>query len=493
MKIKSATETPRHRGSTMMAKTFHGIVAMALIASMLPGPVAAQSGNVTVIQNGTILTVTKGTIQKGSILIRDGKIAEVGTDLKVPAGATVIDATGMYVSPGIIDCHSHIAAEGSINEGSIAVSSMVAIADVIDPDDIDIYRELAGGTTTSNVLHGSANPIGGLNAVIKHRWGKDAKGLVFEGAPPGIKFALGENPKRSNFTPQPGQVRRYPNTRMGVMNVIRQAFIDAREYKKTWDAYNKRVAAGEKNAIPPRRDLKLEPLVEILEGKRMVHSHGYRSDELRQLLLLAEEFGFRIRTLQHVLEGYKIAKEMAQHGVGGSTFSDWWSYKNEAYDAIPYNAAIMAKYGVIVSINSDSAEEARHLNQEAAKSMKYGGMSETEALKMVTINPAIQLGIDKRVGSIETGKDADLVIWNKHPLSIYAVAQTSIIDGTVYFDRKKDIEHRAEIEKEKKALVEKEKAAAPARQGPPGKAPGAEGTPGGGRRRPPMSTDGGAR
>ncbi len=477
-----------------MAKTFHGIVALALIASMLPGAmVAQQSSNITVIQNGTILTVTKGTMQKGSIVIRDGKITEVGTIVKVPAGATVIDATGMYVTPGLIDCHSHIAIEGSVNEGSIAVSSMVAVADVIEPDDINIYRELAGGTTTSSVLHGSANPIGGLNAVIKHRWGKDAKGLVFEGAPPGIKFALGENPKRSNFRPPVGSPQRYPNTRMGVMDVIRQAFIDAREYKKAWDAYNKRVAAGEKKPIPPRRDLKLEPLVEILEGKRYVHSHGYRGDELRQLLLLAEEFGFRVRTLQHVLEGYKIAKEMAKHGAGGSTFSDWWSYKNEAYDAIPYNAAIMAKYGVIVSINSDSAEEARHLNQEAAKTMKYGGMSETEALKMVTINPAIQLGIDKRVGSIETGKDADLVIWNKHPLSIYAVAQTSIIDGTVYFDRKKDIERRAEIEKEKQALAEKEKSAAPARQGPPGKAPGQEGAPQRERRRPPMSTDGGAR
>jgi imidazolonepropionase-like amidohydrolase len=485
MKTKFATEIP-------MQKTVHVIVVLALLVSTLPGQMAAQQGsNVTVIQNGTILTVTKGTIQKGSILIRDGKIAEVGTNVNLPAGATVIDATGMFVSPGIIDCHSHIAIEGSVNEGSIAVSSMVAVADVIDPDDIDIYRELAGGTTTSNVFHGSANPIGGLNQVIKHRWGKDAKGLMFEGAPPGIKFALGENPKRSNSPNVPGQVRRYPNTRMGVMDVIRQAFIDAREYKKSWDAYNKRVAAGEKNVIPPRRDLKLDPLVEVLEGKRYVHSHGYRADELLQLLELADEFGFKVRTLQHVLEGYKIAKEMAKHGVGGSTFSDWWSYKNEAYDAIPYNAAIMTKYGVVVSINSDSAEEGRHLNQEAAKTMKYGGMTELEALKMVTINPAIQLGIDRRVGSIETGKDADLVIWNHHPLSIYAVAQKSIIDGIVYFDRQKDIERRAAIEKEKKALEEKEKAAAP-RQGPPGKAPGGqEQTPG--RRRPPMSTDGGAR
>lgn len=477
MRTQSATEPQGHKGRIMRENALHGILAVALTISALPAPVVAQqSSGVTVIQNGTILTVTKGTIEKGSILIRDGKIAEVGKNLKVPPGATVIDATGMYVTPGLIDCHSHIAVEGSVNEGSVAVSSMVAVADVLDPDDIDIYRELAGGTTTSNVLHGSANPIGGLNAVIKHRWGKDAKGLVFEGAPPGIKFALGENPKRSNFRPPAGIPQRYPNTRMGVMDVIRQAFIEAREYRKEWAAYNKRVAAGERNVIPPRKDLKLEPLVEILEGKRYVHSHGYRADELLQLLELADEFGFKVRTLQHVLEGYKIAKEMAKHGVGGSTFSDWWSYKNEAYDAIPYNAAIMAQYGVIVSVNSDSAEEARHLNQEAAKSMKYGGLSEPEALKLVTINPAIQLGIDKRVGSIEVGKDADVVIWNKNPLSIYAVAQKSLIDGTVYFDRQKDIAQRAEIEKEKKALTEKEKKAAepPKREGAPGRPPGAK-------------------
>jgi imidazolonepropionase-like amidohydrolase len=390
----------------------------------------------------------------------------------------MIDGAGMFVSPGIIDCHSHIAVEGSVNEGSIAVSSMVAIEDVLDPDDIDIYRELAGGVTTSNVLHGSANPIGGLNAVIKHRWGADARGLLFEGAPPGIKFALGENPKRSNAPPGAGQQRRYPGSRMGVMDVIRQAFTEARQYRKEWDAYRKRIAAGEKNVIPPKRDLKLEPLVEILEGKRYVHSHGYRADEMVELMEVADEFGFKVRTFQHVLEGYKITNEMKKHGAGASTFSDWWAYKIEAYEAIPYNAALMAQRGVLVSINSDSAEEARHLNQEAAKTMRWGGISETEALKMVTLNPAIQLGIDKRVGSIEAGKDADLVIWDKHPLSVYAVPQKTLIDGIVYFDRQADIAQRAEIEKEKKALAEKEKKSGEAQRpqrpggGPPAKRPG---------------------
>ncbi|MBI4466707.1 MAG: amidohydrolase [Acidobacteria bacterium] len=432
------------------------LLILGLAALEAPGA-RAQGDSVTVIQNATILTVTRGTIENGSILIRNGRIAAVGKNVRVPQGATVIDATGQYVSPGIIDAHSHIAVDGGVNEGSIAVSSMVGIEEVLDPDDINLYRDLAGGVTTANVLHGSANPIGGKNAVIKLRWGKDAKGLLFEGAKPGIKFALGENPKRSNFTPPPGVPRRYPATRMGVMDVIRQAFTEAREYRKQWQQYRERVAAGKKNVLAPRRDLKLDTLVEILEGQRLVHAHCYRADEILQLIRLAEEFGFKITTFQHVLEGYKVAKEIAAHGAGASTFSDWWAYKVEAYDATPYNAALMTQKGVVVSINSDSAEEARHLNQEAAKTMKFGGLSETEALKLVTLNPAIQLQIADRVGSIEVGKDADLVIYDKHPLSVYSVPQMVLIDGLVYFDLKLDILQRAEIEKEKKALQEKEK------------------------------------
>jgi imidazolonepropionase-like amidohydrolase len=452
-------------------------LAIVLVTGFAATVAMAQDSGVTVIKNATILTVTKGTIEKGSVLIRNGKIAEVGKSVKEPAGATIIDGTGMYVTAGIVDCHSHIAVEGSVNEGSVAVSSMVGVGDVLNPDDIDIYRDLAGGLTTANVLHGSANPIGGLNQVIKLRWGKTAEELKFEGAPPGIKFALGENPKRTNFTPPQGIPQRYPESRMGVMDVIRQAFVDAREYKKQWDDYNRRVAAGDKTAIPPRRDLKLDPLVEVLEGKRYVHSHCYRADEILALLRLAEEFGFRVRTLQHVLEGYRVAAEMAAHGVGGSTFSDWWAYKVEAYEAIPYNAAIMTRRGVIVSINSDSGEEARHLNQEAGKMMKYGDLTEDEALRMVTINPAIQLGIDKRVGSIEVGKDADLVLFNHHPLSVYAVAQKVWIDGQLYFDRDKDLAKRADDAKERKALAAKEKKAAESEKKPGEGKPG-EGKPG---------------
>jgi imidazolonepropionase-like amidohydrolase len=419
---------------------------------------APEPPPVLLIQNATIMTVSHGTIEHGSVLIKDGKIAEVGANIKAPANAQVIDAAGQFVVPGIIDCHSHIAIDGDVNEGSISVSSIVNIADVLNPDDISIYRDLAGGVTSANVLHGSANAIGGQTIVIKLRWGQPASKLPFEGAMPGIKFALGENPKRSNFGGR-GQAQRYPATRMGVEETIRGAFAEARDYKASWDQYNKRVGAGEKNLIPPRRDLRLDPLVEVLEGKRYVHSHCYREDEILMLLRVAKEFGFKVRTFQHVLEGYKVADEIAAAGAGASTFSDWWAYKVEAYDAIPYNAALMTRRGVIVSINSDDAEEATHLNQEAAKSIKYGGLSHDEALKLVTLNPAIQLGIDKRVGSIDVGKDADLVIYNHDPLSAYAVAQKTLIDGRVYFDRQRDIADRAAREKEKKDLIEKEKKA----------------------------------
>ncbi len=436
--------------------------AAAVLFLMAPRNPAAgnppEAPAIILIQNATILTVSHGTLEHGSILIKDGKIAEVGQSIKAPKDAQVIDAAGQFVMPGIIDCHSHIAAE-SINEGSVSVSSMVNMAEILNPDDIDIYRDLAGGVTSANILHGSANAIGGQTLVIKLRWGQPAAKLPFEGALPGIKFALGENPKRSNFS-VPGQPKRYPATRMGVEETIRGAFSEARDYKKSWDNYNKRAATGEKNLIPPRRDLRLEPLVEVLEGRRYVHSHCYREDEILMLLRVAKEFGFKVRTFQHVLEGYKVADELAAAGAGASTFSDWWAYKVEAYDAIPYNAALMTRRGVVVSINSDDAEEATHLNQEAAKSMKYGGLSHDEALKLVTLNPAMQLGIDKRAGSIDVGKDADLVIYNRDPLSAYAVVQKTLIDGRVYFDRQRDIAERAEREKEKKALLDKQKKAA---------------------------------
>jgi imidazolonepropionase-like amidohydrolase len=457
-----------------------GVVATLAITavSLSSRSSQAQGGsNVMLIKNATVLTITKGTIQHGSILVRDGKIAEVGTNIAAPAGANVIDATGLFVMPGIIDCHSHIAIQGGVNEGSVSDSSMANILDVLNPADPDIYRDLAGGVTVANVLHGSANAIGGQTVVIKLRWGANADGLVFQGAMPGIKFALGENPKRSNNPAIPGQVRRYPESRLGVEDVIRQSFTEAVAYKKEWDDYNSAKAVGKTNLIPPRRDLRLDPLVEVLEGKRYVHSHCYRADEILMLLRVSDEFHFKVRTLQHVLEGYKVAKELAAYGVGASTFSDWWSYKQEAWDAIPYNAAIMTQKGVVVSINSDDAEEAQHLNQEAAKTMKYGGMTRDQAIDMVTINPAKQLGIEKRVGSIEVGKDADFAIYNHDPLSVYSVVQKTIIDGKVYFDRDKDIAMRPELAKEKQILMEKERPATGTggRGGRGGRGPGGEG------------------
>jgi imidazolonepropionase-like amidohydrolase len=434
-------------------------------------PLGAET---TVIRNATIMTVSKGTL-KGSIVVKDGKISEVAEKVMDPAGAKIIDAGGQYVIPGIIDCHSHIAGDGNINEGSVSVSSMVNIKDIINPEDIAIFRALAGGVTTANILHGSANSIGGQTLVLKMRWGKDAQGMIFEGAMPGIKFALGENPKRAG-NPQGGRgatetpQARYPATRMGIEDTIREAFDEAKTYKAEWDAYDAKAARGE-HLIPPRKDLKLEALKEVLEGKRYVHAHCYRADEILMLLRVADDYGFKIRTLQHVLEGYKVAKEIAAHGAGASTFSDWWSYKVEAFDAIPYNAAIMQKYGVVVSMNSDDAELMRHLNTEAGKAMKYGGVSETEALAMVTLNPAKQLGIDKRVGSIEAGKDADLAIFDKYPLSDYAKVQKVLIDGNVYFDRDQDVSGRAAKQAEKQKLLDKEKQSQP-RQQPP-RRPGA--------------------
>ena len=397
------------------------------------------------ITGATVYTAGE-VLEDATVVVEGGKISAIGSaaagDVDVPRGAEVIDAAGGSLIPGIIDAHSHIAGEGGLNEGTVAVSSMVTIRDVVDPRDIAIYRALAGGVTTINVLHGSSNPIGGGNAVLKLRWGQDAGGLLLDGAPPGIKFALGENPKRSRRDPPPGVERRYPATRMGVMDVIRQAFTEAREYQKRWQEHEQ----NGNGSMPPRRDLKLEPLVEILDGERLIHAHSYRADEILQLMRLAEELGFRVATLQHVLEGYKIADEIAAHGAGASTFSDWWGYKVEAYDAIPHNAALMTERGVLVSINSDSAEEMRHLNQEAAKAIKWGGMDRNEALKLVTLNPAKQLGIDDRVGSIEVGKDADLVLYDGDPLSMFSVVQKTFVDGDLYFDREADRVRQAALD-----------------------------------------------
>jgi imidazolonepropionase-like amidohydrolase len=429
------------------------------------GQQSAPSARVVALRGGTVLTATKGTIANGTVILREGKIAAIGSNISIPSGADIVDTTGQFVSPGLIDAHSHIAND-AINEGGTTVSSMTGMEDVLDPTDINIYRDLAGGLTVANVLHGSSNPIGGKNQVIKLRWGKTrAEEIKFEGAMPGIKFALGENPKDMATGGAQTGPRRYPMTRMGVEFVIRDAFTRAKAYQKAWKDYEKAKASGD--ALPPRRDLQLEPLVEILEGMRLVHAHAYRADEILMLMRLAEEMGFKIATFQHVLEGYMVAKEMAAHGAGGSTFSDWWAYKVEAADAIPHNAAIMHRKGVLVSINSDSAEHARRLNTEAAKTIKWGGLSEDEALATVTINPAKQLRIDSRVGSLEPGKDADVVIWNHHPLSTYAIVERVYIDGTVYYDRRSEEGRLTSLRKEKTSLAATEGGNRPSSSSPP--------------------------
>lgn len=409
--------------------------------------VMAQGRGEVLIKNATVLTAGKGTLQGTDILIRDGKIVRIGKGLTAGAGARTIDATGKFVTPGIVDAHSHTMLS-AINEGSIAVSSMTDVKEVLDPTDISIYRALAGGVTSALLLHGSANPIGGQSATVKFKWGRPAADYLIPDAPPGIKFALGENVKRaSQSQPLPGQTFRYPRTRMGTMEVIRDAFRRARDYKQEWDDFR-----AKKTKVPPRVDEELEPLVEVLEGKRKVHCHGYRSDEHLNILKIADEFGFTIGTLQHALEAYKIAPEVAKHGAGASIFVDSWSYKLEAYDNTPYNAYILWKNGVLVSINSDSDERMRRLNLDAAKTMKYGGVPEEEALKMITLNPAKQLGIDKRTGSIEQGKDADIVIWNMHPFSPYSHPEITMIEGEVFFDRAKDKADRQLIAKEREEL-----------------------------------------
>lgn len=443
-------------------------IVFLFIVSLLtlsPALVAAQSKTEVLIKNATVLTAAKGKLENTDILIQNGKIARIGKNLKAGANAQTIDATGKFVTPGIIDAHSHSMLD-AINEGSYSVTSMTGVRDLLNPHDIAIYRALAGGVTAALLLHGSANTIGGKSITVKFKYGKPVEDFPISDAPPGIKFAMGENVKRSSFPNLPGQNPRYPRTRMGVVEVMRDAFLRARDYKKAWDDFR-----AKKTNVPPRRDLELEPLVEILEGKRLVHAHGYRSDEHLNLLLLADEFGFRVATLQHGLEAYKTAPEIAKRGTGVSIFTDSWSYKLEAYDATPYNAAILWKNGVVVSINSDSDERMRRLNLDAAKIMKYGNVPEEECLKMITLNPAKQLGIDKRTGSIEVGKDADLVIWSEHPFSPFSRVEKTFIEGEVYFDRDTDIAKRGEIEKERQELEKLDQNKAPGSGGTPPRVP----------------------
>ncbi|ADN75187.1 amidohydrolase [Ferrimonas balearica DSM 9799] len=406
------------------------------------------------IQNATVWTSDeRGILTDTDVLVRDGRIREVGKNLETPRGYRVIDGTGKHLTAGIIDEHSHIALYGGTNEGSDAITSEVRIGDILDPSDIHIYRALAGGVTTAQLLHGSANPIGGQAQTIQLRWGENAEGLKFDAAPPSIKFALGENVKQSNWGDD--YVTRYPQSRMGVEALYRDAFQAAREYRAAQQRYDDLSRSAQRRTLAPRPDYRLDALAEILEENRHIHVHSYVQSEIIALLDLAKEMDFKVQTFTHILEGYKVAREMAAAGTTASTFSDWWAYKFEVYDAIPQNACIMTEQGVNTSINSDSRDLIRKLNQEAAKSVMYCDMSPEEAWKMITINPAQQLKIDHLVGSIAEGKQADLVLWSGNPLSVYARAETTWIAGKPYFDRQRDLAERRRLSDERQALLQK--------------------------------------
>ena len=412
----------------------HHPMASAMISAdgKTQGPTTppATPHNDLLIRGATIMTATHGTIQNGSIYVHDGKIAAIGGNISAPASAAVIDARGKYVTPGIIDCHSHMALDGDVNELTNPVVPHMMMIDAFDYRDKALYHALAGGVTSALLLHGSGDMIGGQAVVIKLKYGKSRDEMLFPNAPRSIKFASGENPKRVF-----GQRNQLPSTRMGNFEVLRQALQEGRDYMRDWDEYNAKVKAGDSSARPPKRDLRLEALADILRGNLLVQVHIYRSDEMLTEMAIAKEYGFKIRAFHHALEAYKVAPQIAADNIGIATFADWWGFKDEAKDAIPWNAVIAMRNGVKVAIKSDSDDYVRRLNQEAGKTIRYGGATEDEALQMITINPAWIMGIDQHTGSLDVGKDADIVIWNGPPLSSYALADKVFIDGDLYFDR----------------------------------------------------------
>ena len=407
------------------------ILALCFAAPAFCQEVTHPTGhNEVVIRNAMLLTVTHGRIENGSVYVKDGKIVALGAKVEAPASAAVIDAASKFVTPGIVDAHSHTALDDHVNEATSPVTPQMLMQDAFDYTDKAVYRSLAGGVTTSLSLHGSANMIGGQAIVFKHKYGLSRDQMLFAGAPRSIKFASGENPKRVY-----GTLKQMPSTRMGNFAVQRQALAEARDYMHEWDEYQAKVAKGDQDAKRPKRDLKLEALADVLRGKLLVQIHCYRADEFLTEISIAHEFAYKIRAFHHALEAYKVPEEIAKEDIAIATFADWWGYKHEAWDAIPWNAVMAMRKGVRVAIKSDSDDFARRLNQEAGKTMRYGGATEDEAMRMITLNPAWIIGVDDRVGSIDAGKDADLVIWDGYPLSSYARADKVLIDGDVYFDR----------------------------------------------------------
>ena len=408
-------------------------VTIVLLFAVVQAVAQVEKGDI-LIRNGTVLTITKGTIQNADVLVRSGVISKIGKNLKAPEGCRIIDATGLYVMPGIIDAHSHIAMD-AINEGTNPVTAEICTGDGLNPLDIAIYRALSGGVTIIHALHGSANPIGGESETIKLRYGTtDPEVLKMKDAPRTIKFALGENPTRIHGSNH----HVIPRTRMGVEFILRKALTEAREYMAAWDKYNKDKAKKGFRGMPPDYSLRMETLADVLRGEVIIHCHSYRADEILMLLKVCKDFGIKKIVFQHANEGFKVAPEMAAQGAMASVFSDWWAYKFEVYYSTAYNAAILVRNGVTTSINSDNPSEMCHLYLEASKTQRYGGLTQDEALAMITINPAIQLGIEKRVGSLEEGKDGDIAIFRNHPLSVYTIPRYTIIDGIVRFDSEND-------------------------------------------------------
>ncbi len=411
------------------ASAIAGVFALSVIAA---GAVSAQSSTAPVdlvIKNATVMTASHGTIQHGSVWLHNGKIAGVGATVSAPAGTTVVDATGKYVTPGVIDPHSHSALGDDVNEATSPVTPSMMMIDAFDNRDKALYQALAGGVTSELLLHGSANMIGGQAVVIKNKFGLSKEEMLFPNAPRSIKFASGENPKRVY-----GTRNQLPSTRMGNFGVMRQAFEDAKVYRKEWDDYNARIAKGDKDVRMPHRDLKLEALADILRGKLLVQIHCYRADEFLTEEAIAQEYGFKIRAFHHALEMYKVGSKIAADGTGIATFTDWYGGKYEMWDGIPWNAVMSMREGVRVALKSDSNDHIRRLNQEAGKMVHYGGATEDEAIAMITLNPAWIMGIDDKTGSLDVGKDGDVVIWNMDPLSTYARAEKVYIDGDLFFD-----------------------------------------------------------
>jgi len=421
----------RFRVALTMLALMASAAAQSGSESQNPASTQPATGRVPdlLIRNGTVLTVTHGVIQNGSVLVHEGKIAQVGTNISAPAGATVIDASGKFVMPGVIDCHSHLALDSDVNEATSPITPSMNMLDAFVNNDKGLYQALAGGVTSLLLLHGSANMIGGQAVVIKNKFGLSRDQMLFPNAPRSIKFASGENPKRVY-----GSRNQLPSTRMGNFAVQREALQQAREYMRDWDDYNAKMQKGDKEAKAPKRDLKLEALSDILRGKLLVQIHCYRADEFLTEMQMAHDFGYHIRAFHHALEAYKVADRIAAEGIAIATWPDWWGFKDEAWDAQPWNAVMSSRHGVRVALKSDSNDVVRRLNQDAGKVIRYGGATEEEALKMITLNPAWIIGVEDRVGSLDVGKDGDISIWDKDPLSSYAKVEKTIIDGEVYFD-----------------------------------------------------------